>query len=64
MDNYFQNLSTCVEWKIDPIWAALFILTVADYFLGRTKKVESNSTLDLLLKGLWALFKTILRRKK
>lgn len=64
MDSYLQTLGTCVDWKVDPIWAALFILTLLDYFLGKTKKVESNSTLDLLLKGVWTLFKIILRRKK
>ncbi len=64
MDNYLQNISSCVDWKVDPIWLGLFLVTLIDYFLGKTKKVESNSTLDLLLKGLWSLFKIILRRKK
>jgi hypothetical protein len=45
------------KFPIDPTWAAIFLLTVLDYFLGKTKKVESNSILELILK-------VFMRRKK
>lgn len=45
------------DFFVDPTWIALFLLTVLDYFLGKTKKVESNSILELI-------FKIFVRRKK
>lgn len=36
---------------------AMAVLMVVEFWLGKTKKVESNSTLELILNGLKLIFK-------
>jgi hypothetical protein len=42
----------CKEFFVDPIWLALFLVTVLDYFIGKTKKTQSNSIIELVIKFL------------
>ncbi len=55
MQECLQPLSV-FGFEVDPIWASIFIVTLLDYVLGKTKKTESNSILELVVK-------IILRRK-
>lgn len=44
----------------NPEWCAIFIATlIMEFWLGKTKRVGSNSTVELI----WNILKAILRRK-
>lgn len=47
---------TILGFEVDPVWVSIAVVTILDYVLGKTKKTESNSILELVVK-------IILRRK-
>lgn len=59
--------------KNNPEWVAIFLFTIFEAWLGRTDKVKSNSTLDVIFRVLFknrlirilvtALYKAFSRRK-